>query len=67
MEKKREKREVGEYAFAADPEKGSDIAKEREREKEIARKIDKKSTANVDKWPNDHGGLARVLFPRRGP
>lgn len=44
-------------------ERTSDIAR---REREIERRIDKKSTANADKWPNDHGGLTRALFPRPG-
>lgn len=39
--------------------------KERKRNREEDRQ--KKTTANRDKWPNDHGGLTRVLFPRRGP
>lgn len=32
------------------------------------RQIKKKEyAANVDKWPNDHGGLTRAPFSRRGP
>lgn len=39
----------------------------RKREKAKGQTGDKKRAVNADKWPNDHGGLTRIPFPRRGP
>lgn len=51
-----------------DREKSERAASERGREKSRWEETDKKEyAANVDKWPNDHGGLTRTLLSSGGP